>query len=281
MPDHAESKYLISLTAHLTAAARAYESEREDRLFNDPWAAALAGSEGEARFAQIEDNGGSIIVRTRFFDEFLLRATNEEGIRQIVMPACGLDTRAFRLTWPPETRFFELDQPAVLRYKQEVLERQGARPTCERLALPVDLTEPAWTESLLDAGYDPTAPAVWLVEGLLFYLPVEEIERLLTRISSLTAPRSQIGFDAVHSAMIASPRTGQRIRRVAGLGAPWIGSIDDPEGLLGSLGWKATFVTSAEKGREYQRAVFPFLPIEEWTPETLKLYHRLVTAYRL
>jgi O-methyltransferase involved in polyketide biosynthesis len=38
----------LGSTAHWTAAARACESAREDRLFDDPWAAALAGTEGVA-----------------------------------------------------------------------------------------------------------------------------------------------------------------------------------------------------------------------------------------
>jgi len=38
----------LGSTAHWTAAARAYESGREDRLFEDPWASALAGTKGTA-----------------------------------------------------------------------------------------------------------------------------------------------------------------------------------------------------------------------------------------
>jgi O-methyltransferase involved in polyketide biosynthesis len=36
----------LGSTARWTAAARAYESEREDRLFEDPWASELAGIKG-------------------------------------------------------------------------------------------------------------------------------------------------------------------------------------------------------------------------------------------
>src|SRR5581483_4427431 len=38
---------LLASTARWTAAVRAKESRREDRLFNDPWATALAGKEGQ------------------------------------------------------------------------------------------------------------------------------------------------------------------------------------------------------------------------------------------
>ncbi|WP_052887823.1 SAM-dependent methyltransferase [Thermogemmatispora carboxidivorans] len=273
-------KELIGPTAYLTAAARAFESQRPDRLFNDPWAASLAGHEGEKRFATVEDQGGSIIVRTRFFDEWLLHIANEQGLRQIVLPAAGLDTRAFRLDWPPETRFFELDQPLILDYKEAILKVHQASPRCVRIPVMIDLTLPDWETALLQAGFNPTQPSAWLIEGLLFYLPFEQSHHLFERISRLTASNSWIGFDAIHSEMIRSPRTQARIERLARSGAPWIGAIDDPVALLASLGWEATWVSSGRKGYEYGRAVFPFIPQEGLTPETERLYHMLVTARR-
>nr|BBH94730.1 S-adenosyl-L-methionine-dependent methyltransferase [Thermogemmatispora argillosa] len=273
-------KELISPTAFLTAAARAFESQRPDRLFNDPWAAVLAGHEGQRRFASVEDQGGSIIVRTRYFDEWLQRLAHEHNIRQIVLLAAGLDTRVFRFNWPSETRFFELDQPLILDYKEAVLKVQQAQPRCERVPVIADLAQPGWEEALLQAGFNPTLPSAWLVEGLLFYLPLDQISRLLEQISRLAAPDSWLGFDAIHSEMISSPLTRVRIDRLARSGAPWIGAIDDPITLLASLGWAATFVSSARKGYEYGRAVFPFIPPAELTLETEKLYHMLVTAWR-
>ena len=44
----------------------------------------------------------NMAVRTKFFDEFFLGAT-ESGIRQAVILASGLDSRAYRLTWPAGT----------------------------------------------------------------------------------------------------------------------------------------------------------------------------------
>ncbi|WP_176728911.1 SAM-dependent methyltransferase [Thermogemmatispora onikobensis] len=283
MSEHSSTsaqKASIGYTAYMTAAVRAHESLREDRLFTDPWAAALAGAEGERRFRQLEDAGGSIIVRTRFFDDFVQRIVNEQGIRQLVMPACGLDTRAFRLEWPPAMTVFELDQPDVLHYKEGILQAQQARPGCRRHLIPADLTETSWPTHLLEAGYDPALPAIWLVEGLLFYLPNEAIHQLLGLISKLSAPQSWLAFDAIHSAMTSSPLTRQRMERVSRLGVPWIGTIDDPVSLLASLGWQATVTSTARKGYEYNRPVYPFISSDQLTPETEKLYHWLVTAVR-
>src|SRR5215831_20798496 len=129
MSEKATHDHLLGSTARWTAGVRARESLREDRLFSDPWAAALAGVEGQ-EWAEYRsgDDGVSIAIRTRFFDDFLQHVTGEYAIRQIVLMAAGLDTRAFRLSWPEQTRLFELDQPQVLQYKERILRSAGAQP---------------------------------------------------------------------------------------------------------------------------------------------------------
>jgi len=111
-PSHKEM--LISTACWITAV-RARESERADRLFNDPWAAGLAGEEGPAwrqrTMGGKDENEGGLAIRTRFFDDFLVEATREQTVCQVVIAAAGMDTRAFRLAWPPHTHLFELDLP--------------------------------------------------------------------------------------------------------------------------------------------------------------------------
>jgi len=100
----------LGSTARWTAAARAYESEREDHLFEDPWASKLAGIEGAAWAAtRTPDSLAPMILRIRYFDDFLQRVTREDAIHQVVLMAAGYDTRAYRLTWPAGTIVFELD----------------------------------------------------------------------------------------------------------------------------------------------------------------------------
>jgi methyltransferase (TIGR00027 family) len=148
------SHQLLGWTARWTAGAHARESRREERLFNDRWADLLAGREGEEWVEhRSADHGLSTIVRTCFFDDFLQRVTGQHAIRQVVLLAAGLDTRAFRLTWPEHTRLFELDQPQVLKDKEQVLTAAGAQPTCKRKTIEVDLTGP-WREKLLKAGFN-------------------------------------------------------------------------------------------------------------------------------
>ena len=65
------------------AAARARESERADCLFCDPLAAPLAGPEGFAWLDRMESTAWSDgpglypVIRTRFFDDFLLDSAGD------------------------------------------------------------------------------------------------------------------------------------------------------------------------------------------------------------
>jgi len=62
------SNMLLESTASWTAAVRAAESKREDHLFFDPWAEALAGEAGAAWLAACPaDTLNAIIIRMRSF----------------------------------------------------------------------------------------------------------------------------------------------------------------------------------------------------------------------
>ena len=251
----------LGSTARWTAAARAVESAREDRLFNDPWAAALAGPEGAAWAAnRSADSLTPMVLRIRFFDEFLERITSENSVRQVVLMAAGLDTRLFRLAWPVGTQAFELDQIAVLQEKERILQSAVAQPNCTRHIVPADLTKP-WREQLLQAGFDTRQPSACLLEGFLFYIPSESIARILEDVTALSAPGSWLGFDIINSITLTSPYTRQWIEMQAQSGAPWIGTLDDPVGFLAAHGWKASLSQAGAADANHGRWHLPIIPV--------------------
>jgi methyltransferase (TIGR00027 family) len=265
----------VALTARWIAAARAHESARPNRLFDDPYAAALAGSATlgaatggvlRAGAVAVDDlivqasrafGAPLLAVRTRFFDELLLHAVRVERVRQVVLLAAGLDARAFRLPWPLGTRLYELDQPALLAGKAATLAQLGAEPACLRLTLGVDLAESAWPESLCAAGYDPRARSVWLTEGLLMYLGVPAVERLLRTAAGLAAPGSWLGADLFNTVVLTAPLLRPLVDLMAAQGAPWHFASDDPEAIFAAAGWAATVTDVREAGARYGR--WPFL----------------------
>ncbi len=121
-------------------------------------------------------------ARTKYFDEYFRRAT-DAGVRQVVILAAGLDSRAYRLDWPAGTTVFEMDRPQVLDFKREVLADQGAQPRAERREIAVDLRDD-WPQALRDSGFDGAKPSAWIAEGLLIYLPASAQEQLFTGVDS-------------------------------------------------------------------------------------------------
>jgi methyltransferase (TIGR00027 family) len=176
-----------------------------------------------------------------------------------VLLAAGLDTRAFRLNWPEQTQLFELDQPPVLKYKEQVLRSSGAQPTCGRQTIEVDLMA-SWKETLIQAGFDPYYPSGWLLEGFLFYLSNDSLTHLLDEVTSLAAPGSWLGFDIINSPVLTSPWTRQWVEMQAKAGAPWIGTLDDPEGFLALRGWKATLSQAGADEAHHGRWPYPVIP---------------------
>jgi methyltransferase (TIGR00027 family) len=120
MPTDAEFLYG---TACWTAAARAKETARSDRLFDDPYPASLAGVVGERVLEASElASGGEnryLSVRSYWFDQIV--EAHASRVSQVVNLGAGFDTRPFRLTLPPSLRWFETDLPGVFDRKEPAL----------------------------------------------------------------------------------------------------------------------------------------------------------------
>jgi methyltransferase (TIGR00027 family) len=199
----------VGATATMVAAARALASREPDPLIQDPYAEALVRAVGIDFFVKLvdgtvstsdaDDDGAAatmtemMAVRTRFFDDFFLTATRA-GVRQAVILASGLDSRAYRLPWPDGTVVYEIDQPQVIEAKTAAMADIGATPTADRRAVAVDLRDD-WPEALRRAGFDATQPTAWSAEGLLAYLPPEAQDRLFDDITALSAPGSQLSTE--------------------------------------------------------------------------------------
>jgi len=198
----------VGSTALFVAAARALEAHKTDPLAVDsyaevfcraaggPWAALLDGAAPEHPL--LTPGFGRHFVdfqaaRTRYFDAYFGDVA-AAGVRQIVLLAAGLDSRAYRLDWASGTIIFELDQPEVLKFKREALTAHGVAPKTERREVAVDLRDD-WPAALRDSGFRPDEPSAWIAEGLLIYLPAGAQEQLFTGVASLAARGSHVGIE--------------------------------------------------------------------------------------
>lgn len=205
----------VGATALSVAAGRAAETNSETPLIRDPYAQIFLDIAGDrvpnlyaheenlpAELTEIDPRIGErlqsmrayIASRTLFFDEFFLDAA-EQGIRQSVILAAGLDARAWRLDWPADAVVYELDLPKVLDFKVSTLEARGVSPVATYVGVPVDLRND-WPAALRAAGFDPAAPTAWSAEGLLPYLTAEAQDVLFERITELSSPGSRVAVEA-------------------------------------------------------------------------------------
>lgn len=256
----------VGATATSVAATRALASRGPDPLIEDPYAAVLVEAVGLPHFIKVANGelgdeadplfGAQqmrehIAVRTRFFDDFFA-AAGRQGIRQAVILASGLDTRAYRLPWADGSVVFEIDQPAVIEFKSSVLAEAGAAPAADRRTVAIDLRED-WPNALREAGFDPTAPTGWIAEGLLIYLPPDAQDRLLDNITALSAPGSALATEH----MDAKALTGDWAKQLSDRGRRYGSDIDltqlfysgprTPAGdHLRGQGWQVTVTPNAE-----------------------------------
>ncbi len=135
----------------------------------------------------------SIAVRTRFFDDFFVDAC-AAGMRQAVILASGLDSRAYRLEWPDSTVVYEIDQPQVIEFKSATMASIGAAAAAEHRTVGIDLRED-WPNALRASGFDVNQPTAWSAEGLLVYLPPDAQDRLFDDITELSAPGSRLATE--------------------------------------------------------------------------------------
>jgi methyltransferase (TIGR00027 family) len=198
----------VGVTATFGAVARAVATNKG--LINDPFAEPLVRAAGVEYFTGLVDNEryaadegddpvmtlvmDILATHTRFLDEFLADA-GRAGIRQVVILASGLDTRPYRLWWPPGTTVYEIDYPGVIDFKSEVLRGLGAKLTTNRCAVGIDLRQD-WLAALRRVGFDAAKPTVWIAEQLLVgYLPPDRQNRLLQDVTVVSAAGSRFAAD--------------------------------------------------------------------------------------
>ncbi|WP_039796465.1 class I SAM-dependent methyltransferase [Nocardia araoensis] len=158
-----------------------------------------------------------IVSRARFLED-LLAEQAERGVDQYVVLGAGLDTFAQRR---PElaARFtvFEVDQPGPQAWKRQRLAELGFDiPPWLRL-VPVDFEVDAWWQRLIEAGFDPTRPALVASAGVSMYLTRAANIATLQQLSAL-APGSTVATTFLLPLELVDPDE-QVLRRFAEQGA--------------------------------------------------------------
>jgi methyltransferase (TIGR00027 family) len=168
----------ISDTALWVAVYRARETERQDALFRDPFARKLAGERGEQIAKDLlagQRYEWPYTARTVRFDQIVTEQI-KQGADMVINLAAGLDTRPYRMELPPSLQWIEVDFPAMIDYKEQVLAGEKPRCTLDRVRL--DLSDVNARRALFQRLGSNARKVLVLTEGLLVYLTRDEVSAL-------------------------------------------------------------------------------------------------------
>lgn len=201
-----------SKMAEMIALHRVAESKKPEgeRICYDPYAVCFVNPETLAFAASNPEKtkemseyyerffpglANSIRARVRYFDDFVKNSLGE-GFLQLVILGAGYDTRAYRIEGlKGKVRVFEVDHPDTQSVKiEKIKEIFGALPG-HVVYVPVDFETEHFGEKLVTQGYDMSLKTLFLMEGLIMYIPLEAVDATLSFIANNSGKGSAILFD--------------------------------------------------------------------------------------
>jgi methyltransferase (TIGR00027 family) len=255
----------ISDTALWVAVYRARETERPDGLFRDPFARKLAGERGERiarEMVAAYRHEWPYVSRTVRFDQIIAERI-KQGADMVINLAAGLDTRPYRMELPSSLKWVEVDLPAMIDYKEEIL--GGEKPRCSLERVRLDLADVAGRRELFHRLGSSAKKALIMTEGLLVYLDRDEVSTLGRDLAA------QPGFaDWAHD--LCSPGLLKMLQKNLGAlseaGSPLkFGPEEGPEFFM-SCGWKPVEVYSMIKTAAQIKRLPFFLRLIALLPES-------------
>jgi methyltransferase (TIGR00027 family) len=218
------------------------------RIFNDPYAvrfiapAKLAWArdhpvETRAMAEAIEKKmpgwSNSIRARVRYFDDVVQNAA-AEGFSQLVILGAGYDTRAYRIgTLKGHLRVFESDRPETLERKTVILKTIFGSLPDHVAFIPLDMAQENCWDGLQQGGFLPAAKTLFVLEGLVMYLPRMAVGSLFAGIARHAGAGSALLFDFIPQSLAegsSDAEGGRSIREYAiQIGEPLLSGFADGE----------------------------------------------------
>lgn len=181
----------------------------------------------------------SLLCRKAYADD-QVREALAAGIKQVVLLGAGFDTRSVRLVAPRGATAYEVDLPENSAAKQKRLTGIFGRiPERVRLVA-TDFERDDLSDVLTDAGFDPTAPAMFVWEAVTQYLTEPAVRATLQSLSA--ARDSRLIFTYVLEGLITGADlhgADQLYRRFVVRNPIWHFGLEPSgvEPLLGPYGW--------------------------------------------
>ncbi len=229
-------EHILKTSAKLIAQMRAYEMNKDVPLFIDEHSAKAAGKQGKVigeRFLLLmPEIQNMVAARTASADKVITRLAAD--MKQLVILGAGLDFRAVRLYDSLKNcRVFELDLPEMIIEKEKIIQEWSIEAGNKVSRIPCNLITDNLTEKLIQNGYNPAEPALFIYEGCSMYFSAEENANLLEEISSLLeySTDGYLWMDTVSEAVVNSENLPASVAgflsRIAKMGEPFIYGVDD------------------------------------------------------
>ena len=190
----------VSRSAILVLTCRAVESEKNNSVFNDPMAGlclerllSISSEEEKKRILRWKSMYAGIQARdrkaramnARNFDSIANLFISDHPGCTVINLACGLDTRFWRIE-NEKCKYIELDLPGMIELKRELLKDHLGYEL-----IGCSVLDTSWIDKVTSNG---NSNFLLLAEGLFYYLPRQDVTRILQVIAQ-SFNRSQLVLD--------------------------------------------------------------------------------------
>lgn len=182
----------VADTLFITLYMRHLESQREDRIIDDPEASRLVSliDYDFSKYDKATRSQVGTCIRVRHFDALTRRFLDEHDDPVVVSLGCGLDSRGSRVGIDKGV-LYNVDLPEVMELRDQLLPPDERNVSVHR-----SLFDTGWADEIRDRH--PDAAFLVLSEGVLMYFPEEDVRPVLERIARTLAP-GELVFDACTS----------------------------------------------------------------------------------
>jgi methyltransferase (TIGR00027 family) len=134
-------------------------------------------------------------ARSAFFDRIVEHAL-KENMAQIVLLGAGYDSRPYRFKkFIQETKIFELDAQPTQERKKECLQRAEISISEKIVFVPINFETDDLRDRLTEAGFSQAKKALFIWEGVTYYLSGEVVDKVLACVRLNSPSGSSIAFD--------------------------------------------------------------------------------------
>lgn len=200
-------------TLLITLYAKALDNRSKHPILGDTMADEVVRSI-DYDFQKFKGAGGDnlTVARAKQVDDWVREFIAQHPDAIVLYLGCGLDTRVMRINPPAGVSWYDLDYPEVIALREQFFPKRDGY-----VMIAASVTTQEWLETIPN-----DRPVMIVAEGLLEYLPEQDVQTLLNRLTS-HFQHGQIVFDVLSSFAINAGKSS--LQKTTGAIHQW--AVDD------------------------------------------------------